>query len=79
MNLIFSKDWWVAAMVRALKTFAQTATALIGTQVVISDIDIASVLTTAAVSGLLSILTSIAGLPEVKSEEPECKGEDNNE
>lgn len=59
-------NWLKAATVRAVKTVAQTAIATIGTSAVLSEIDWLVVLSASAVSGLLSILTSIAGLPEVQ-------------
>lgn len=59
-------NWLKAALVRAVKTVAQTAIATIGTSAVLSEIDWLVVLSASAVSGLLSILTSIAGLPEVQ-------------
>ena len=58
--------WWKAAAVRALKTFAQTAVASIGTSALLSDINWIVVGSAAAVAGILSILTSLAGIPEVK-------------
>lgn len=60
------KQWWKAAAVRALKTVAQTALASIGTSAVLSDINWLVVGSAAAVAGILSILTSLAGIPEVK-------------
>ena len=60
-----TKQWIKAAAIRAIKTMAQTAIATIGTSAVISDIDWALVVSASAVSGILSVLTSIAGLPEV--------------
>ncbi len=60
------KTWIKAAAVRAVKTVAQTAIATIGTSAVISSVDWRIVLSAAALSGVLSILTSIAGLPEVE-------------
>ena len=62
-----NKLWFKAAGVRAIKTMAQTAVALIGTGAVgILDVDWVAVLSASALSGILSILTSIAGLPEVE-------------
>lgn len=63
-----SKIWLKAAAVRAVKTVAQTAVAMIGTCVVISDVNWVMVVSASALSGVLSLLTSIAGLPEVKEE-----------
>lgn len=61
-----SKKWWKAAGIRAAKTIAQTAATLIGGNVVnVFDIDWLTVLGVAATAGILSILTSVAGLPEV--------------
>ena len=57
--------WLKAASVRALKTMAQTSIATIGTSAVLSQVSWAMVVSTAVMSGLLSILTSVAGLPEV--------------
>ena len=62
--------WWKAAGVRAVKTVAQTAVALIGTNAAgITDIDWLAVASASAVSGIVSLLTSVAGLPEVNAEE----------
>lgn len=62
-----NKLWLKAALVRAIKTMAQTAVALIGTHTVgILEVDWIAVLSASALSGILSILTSIAGLPEVE-------------
>lgn len=57
--------WGKAALVRAVKTAAQTAAATIGTTLVMNEINWIMVLSAAGISGLLSILTSLAGLPEV--------------
>lgn len=61
-----SKKWIKCAGVRAIKTMAQTAAATIGTSSVISDIDFRLVISATVVAGVLSVLTSIAGLPEVE-------------
>ncbi len=60
-----SKKWWKAAGVRAVKTFAQAAVAMIGTSVVISDVNWQVAIGAAALAAVLSLLTSLAGLPEV--------------
>ena len=60
--------WWKAAGIRAIKTVAQTAVATIGTSAVISEVNWLIVAAASALSGILSLLTSIAGLPEVKEE-----------
>ena len=61
-----NKAWWKAALVRAVKTVAQTAVATIGTTAVISQVDWTVVLSASALAGILSMLTSIGGLPEVE-------------
>lgn len=62
------KKWLKAAGIRAIKTVAQTAIATIGTCVVISEVDWIMVASASALSGILSLLTSIAGLPELKED-----------
>lgn len=61
-----SKAWWKAAAVRAVRTAAQTAAATIGTAAVLSAVDWRYVVSASVVAGLLSLLTSVAGLPEVE-------------
>ncbi len=58
--------WLKAAAVRAVKTVAQTAIATIGTSAVLSAVDWRVVISASLLAGLLSLLTSVAGLPEVK-------------
>lgn len=60
------KKWLKCAGIRAIKTIAQTSVALIGVGTVMSDINWAMVASASLLSGILSILTSIAGLPEVE-------------
>ena len=61
-----NKKWWKAAGVRAIKTVAQTAAAMIGTSVMISEVNWIMVLSASVLAGVLSLLTSVAGLPEVE-------------
>lgn len=60
-----SKAWWKAAGIRALKTVCQSAVALIPAAVTISAVDWKTVIGTALLAGVVSLLTSAAGLPEV--------------
>lgn len=59
--------WFKAAGVRALKTVAQTAVATIGTSAVIGDVNWGMVLSASLLAGILSLMTSVAGLPEVEN------------
>ena len=63
------KSWIKAAGVRAIKTFAQTALATVGTAALLGDVNWVAVASASALAALLSLLTSVAGLPEVKTEE----------
>lgn len=63
-----TKLWFKAAGVRAVKTAAQTAAATIGTSAILSQVDWRAVVSASLLAGLLSVLTSVAGLPEVKEE-----------
>lgn len=63
-----NKKWLKAAVVRAVKTMAQTAVALLPAAATIAQVDWFTVIGTAALAGVASMLTSIAGLPEVKKE-----------
>ena len=65
MKKIFTKEWFAAAGVRAIKTMAQTAVATIGTAAVMGEVKWVMVLSASVLSGILSMLTSVAGLPEV--------------
>lgn len=62
------KSWWKAAGIRSIKTVAQTAVATIGTAVLIEEVSWIAVLSASVLSGILSLLTSIAGLPEIADE-----------
>lgn len=66
MNKGIRKQWVKAAGVRAIKTVAQAAVAMIGTAAVMSEVNWGMVVSAAALSGVLSLLTSVAGLPEIK-------------
>ena len=61
------KNWLRAAGIRAIKTIAQTAIATIGTSAILSEVNWAVVGSAALLAGILSLLTSVAGLPEVQS------------
>lgn len=62
-----NKKWWKAAGIRAVKTVAQTAVATIGTGAMLSSVNWVVVASTAVLAGILSLLTSVAGLPEVEA------------
>ncbi len=71
MKTIFTKKWLKATAVRAIKTVAQTAVATIGVSAVMSDVNWLAVGSASLLAGILSVLTSVAGLPEVKTESEE--------
>lgn len=62
-----SRNWWRAAGVRAIKTVAQTAVATIGTTALLTDVNWLVVASASVLAGILSLLTSVAGLPEVEA------------
>ena len=68
MKQIFTKQWFIAAGIRALRTIAQTAIATIGTSAAMGDVNWKLVLSASVLAGILSLLTSLAGLPEVPEE-----------
>ena len=61
-----NKKWWKAAGIRAVKTVAQTAAATIGTSAAMGQVNWLMVGSSAALAGILSLLTSVGGLPEVE-------------
>lgn len=60
--------WWKAAGIRAVRTVAQTAIGIIGASVVLSDVNWVTVASASVLAGVLSLLTSVAGLPEIKED-----------
>lgn len=64
------KTWLRAAAIRAVRTVAQTAVAMIGTTAVIAEVDWRAVISAAVLAGVLSVLTSLTGLPEAPDEPP---------
>ena len=69
--MIKFKRWIAAAGVRAIKTVAQTAVATIGTTAIMSEVDWKVVVSASVLAGLLSLLTSVAGLPALKEDKTE--------
>ena len=63
------KEWFKCAGIRAIKTVAQTAVATIGTAVALGDVNWVMVASAAALAGVLSLLTSVAGLPEIQNKD----------
>lgn len=66
MKTVFTKTWLKAALVRAIKTVAQTFVASIGTAAVLGEVNWIAVGSASALAGVLSLATSVAGLPEIK-------------
>ena len=73
----YSKEWWIqwcyCAGIRALKTVAQTAVATIGTTAVMNEVDWIMVGSASLLAGVLSLLTSLAGIPEERPEDGEAE------
>lgn len=78
MENLKSKEWWKAAGIRAIKTIAQTAIATIGTGAAMKDVDWIMVASASLLAGILSILTSIAGIPEIDKREEKEDGDNQN-
>lgn len=70
MSNLSNPEWWKAAGVRALRTFAQAAIATIGSSTVLGSVDWKMVASASVLAAILSMLTSLAGLPEVDDEKP---------
>ena len=73
MNNLFNLDWWQKAGTRAIKTMAQTALSLFTVGELIQDINWITVASASVVAGLYSLLTSLAGLPELESGKEDCE------
>lgn len=73
-----TKIWFKAAGIRAVKTLAQTAVAMIGVGATIGTVDWLAVISTAGLAAILSLLTSVAGLPEIKESDDEKEDEKRN-
>ena len=79
LSNIKCSNWWKAALLRMARTMAQTAIALIGTATLISDINWVAVGSATLLAGVLSLLTSISGLPECSREVIEAKADLRND
>ena len=64
-----TKKWLINAGIRAVKTFAQTCVAMIPVSAMVQEVDWKVILSTAALSAIVSVLTSVAGIPEVEAKE----------
>ena len=71
---MINEKWLRAAGIRALKTVCQTAIATIGTAALMDQVNWTAVVSASLLAGILSLLTSLAGLPEVNTDEPEALG-----
>lgn len=72
-SYLTSKTWWAAAGIRALRTVAQTALATIGTTALIEEVNWIAVASASVLAGILSLLTSLGGLPELKPTEEDIE------
>jgi len=68
MKKVFTKEWFIAAGIRAIRTVAQSAIATIGSSAAMGEVNWKLVLSASVLAGILSLLTSVAGLPEVPEE-----------
>lgn len=68
MNKVFTREWFYRAGIRALKTVAQTAVGIIGAASLIEAVEWKTVLSASILAGVLSLLTSLGGLPELKDD-----------
>lgn len=73
MKNIFNKKWWHASLIRCVRTIAQTFVATIGTAAVLQDVNWVMVASASVLAGVISLATSIAGLPEVSVPEIETE------
>ena len=73
------KQWGKCAGIRSVKTVAQTAVAMLGTSAVLSEVNWLMILSSSVLAGIVSILTSVAGLPELQSGNVKSKGDGENE
>lgn len=73
---VFTKDWWLAAGIRAVKTMAQTFVAMSASAIVLQDLDWMYTGSAVILAGVLSVATSIAGIPEVTVNETETESEE---
>ena len=73
MNGKMNKQWWKCAGIRAVRTVAQTAVATIGASAMLADVNWLTVGSASIMAGVLSLLTSISGVPELKEESQEAK------
>lgn len=74
MKQIFTKEWLYAALIRSVKTFAQTAVAMITVGQALIDVNWVNVLSVSGVACIYSLLTSLAGLPEVEDKKEDKEG-----